>query len=116
MSPRVRYAVILALATALGACEVMEPFTTAPSAVVTSRRVNAVPAERTNGVAIGRSTRADVAAALGRTLVINFDNGYEIWVYRIANAPGAEYLVLFSPSGVVTKTRLRPAPATDRRG
>ena len=31
---------------------------------------------------IGRSTKAEVAAALGKATVIPFDSGYEVWVYR----------------------------------
>lgn len=73
---------------------------------------------------IGRSTRADVRAALGETLAISFDNGYEVWVYHLSDDPraaqrrwlrpqaaaSAEFVILFAPSGVVTKTRTRPAP------
>ena len=63
----------------------------------------------------GKSTKADVLAALGRTTAITFDSGYEIWIYHIKDAAQrearlAEFVVLFDPSGVVTKTRTRPAP------
>lgn len=64
----------------------------------------------------GTSTKADVAAALGTGTVVKFDSGYEVWVYRAkaykpaVDAPGTnELLVLFSPSGVVKKTRIRLA-------
>jgi hypothetical protein len=78
---------------------------------VTSLRKKVVPADRVkDAVAIGKSTRADVIAALGETLVISFDTGYEVWVYRLANAPTAEFVILFAPSGLVAKTRIRPAP------
>lgn len=87
-----------------------------------------------DAIAIGKSTKADVIAALGKTVVINFDSGFEVWVYRVKGseketsgktgltalfAPRAaekatpaktEFVVLFAPSGVVTKTRIRPAP------
>jgi hypothetical protein len=83
-----------------------------------------------DAVVIGRSTKADVIAALGESLVIRFDNGYEVWVYHLADdttagqkrlrtrsgaddtRPGesAEYVILFQPSGVVAKTRMRPSP------
>ena len=66
-------------------------------------------------VSPGKSTKADVLAALGKTTTINFDSGYEIWVYHVKDearrdAGAAEYVVLFAPSGVVAKTRTRPAP------
>ena len=86
------------------------PTATTPSAVVTSPRKKIVsPALVKDAVTIGRSNRTDVIAALGETLVIRFDTGFEVWVYGLANAPGAEYVILFAPSGVVTTTRIRPA-------
>ena len=52
----------------------------------------------------GKSTRDDVIAALGKTTVVNFDSGFEVWVYRIkddpaerADRPGAEFVVLIAP-------------------
>ncbi|WP_411879515.1 hypothetical protein [Polaromonas sp. YR568] len=60
----------------------------------------------------GTSTKADVAAALGPAAVVRFDSGYEVWAYREkpprSTAPGAEFVILFTPSGVVQKTRIRP--------
>ena len=62
----------------------------------------------------GTSTKADVAAALGPGTVVKFDSGYEVWVYRAkaykpaVDAPGTnELVVLFAPSGIVKKTRIR---------
>ncbi len=61
------------------------------------------------------STKADVLALLGPARQIGFDSGYAVWVYR--DAPGdsesepAEFVVLFAPSGVVKKTRMRAAYA-----
>lgn len=87
--------------------------------------------DATQAIAIGKSTKADVIGALGKTQVIGFDSGFEVWVYqykddasantgsaeRIARAGArnepqgkAEFVVLFAPSGVVAKTRIRPAP------
>jgi len=106
---------------------------TVPTAVVTPQRAKVMPADRVkDAVAIGKSTKADVIASLGETLVISFDTGYEVWVYRLANdtsakaAPtpriastgsekawpltAAEFVILFAPSGLVAKTRIRPAP------
>jgi len=60
----------------------------------------------------GSSTKADVAAALGPATVVRFDSGYEVWAYREkppkSEIPGAEFVILFTPSGIVQKTRIRP--------
>ena len=72
-----------------------------------------------NAVAVGTSTRNDVLAALGNATAISFDSGYSEWVYRFSDdttTRGAlpaktEFVVLFTPSGIVTKTRLRVPPA-----
>ena len=82
-------------------------------------------------VIIGKSTKADVIAALGETTVIRFDSGSEVWVYHVDDGEPAskswmeriglagpkratrgrtEFVVVFAPSGVVTKTRTRPPP------
>jgi hypothetical protein len=68
-------------------------------------------------IAIGKSTKADVAAALGPAIAIPFDSGYEVWVYRWPGADrtpraATELVVLFEPSGLATKLRLRPGDAT----
>ena len=65
-----------------------------------------------DSIMIGKSTKADVMAALGPATVINFDSRYEVWVYRARSREPAEakaeFVILFSPDGVVRKTRLRP--------
>jgi hypothetical protein len=66
----------------------------------------------TDTITIGKSTKADVRAALGEALIIDFDSGYEVWVYRErlrekAPPPATELVLLFAPSGVLTKTRMR---------
>lgn len=63
-------------------------------------------------VVAGTSSKADVIAALGSGNVVSFDSGFEVWVYR-AKAAGtatdsAEFVILFAPSGIVKKTRIRP--------
>jgi hypothetical protein len=58
-------------------------------------------------IASGTSTKADVLTQLGPANVVRFDSGFEVWVY---SPPGAEFVVLFTPSGVVKKTRIRPLP------
>ena len=109
----------------------------APSAQVTSPRSNIITADRTkDAVVVGKSTKADVLASLGKSLVISFDTGFEIWIYRLADDTRAgaavprrvtgggqvppdrraEFVVLFAPSGVVAKTRIRPAPQPSPQG
>ena len=83
--------------------------------------LTAVPAHvASDAVVIGKSTKADVIAAFGKTRGISFDSGFEVWVYQVTgNAPVipgwrkpgmTEYVLLFAPSGLVTKTRIRPSP------
>ena len=101
-----RIGVAVALAGCIAGCAT--PLATTPNAFVTAARAKIVAAERVkDAVTIGKSTRADVVAALGETLVISFDSGYEVWVYRVAQDRRAEFVVLFAPSGIVSKTRLR---------
>ena len=68
-----------------------------------------------DSIAIGQATRADVLAALGPASALRFDSGYEIWVYRAkateATGAKAELVVLFAPSGIAKKTRIRPTYA-----
>ena len=70
-------------------------------------------------VTIGKSTKADVEAALGKALVVSFDSGYEVWVYREKSAAAGagmfgspakekiELVLLFEPAGTLKKTRIR---------
>ena len=65
-----------------------------------------------DSITIGKTSKADVMATLGTATVINFDSGYEVWVYRAKSREPAEakaeFVILFSPDGVVRKTRVRP--------
>lgn len=68
-------------------------------------------------ITIGKSTQADVFAALGEAIAITFHSGYDVWVYRWAGSEpttraATELVVLFAPSGVATKVRVRPGYAT----
>ena len=69
--------------------------------------------DATDSITPGKTSKADVTAVLGAATVINFDSGYEVWVYRAkSRGPAeakAEFVILFAPDGVVKKTRLRPA-------
>ena len=71
------------------------------------------PAIAQASIAPGKSTKADVLAALGPGIAIKFDSGYEVWAYRWPGAQGTsraatELVILFEPSGIVKKTRIRP--------
>lgn len=70
----------------------------------------------------GVSTQADVAAALGPAAVVRFGSGHEVWAWRsrVDQAssrqkapPRSELIVLFSPAGVVQKTRIRQPDGTE---
>ena len=133
MTTLFRIGVACALSACIAGC--VAPGTPAvPTATVTPLRTKVIAADSVrNAILIGKSTRADVLAALGETLIISFDSGFEVWVYRLASdtpargaqAQGvtrigsdrgaragttAEFVVLFAPSGLVAKTRIRPAP------
>ena len=63
-------------------------------------------------IRVGKSTKADVRAALGEAVVVDFETGYEVWVYREglpekAKPPVRELVLLFEPSGMLAKTRIR---------
>src|SRR4051812_19742216 len=69
-------------------------------------------------VTIGKSTKAEVEAALGKAIAVSFDSGYEVWVYREKGTRGlfarptgdnAELVLLFEPRGVLKKSRIRDA-------
>ena len=79
-------------------------------------------------ISIGKSTRADVQAAVGKPKAVRFDNGFEVWAYRIIDqakakaaaakarsqrmeeppVPETELVVLFDQAGTATKARLGP--------
>jgi hypothetical protein len=64
-----------------------------------------------DAVAIGSASKVEVLAALGSGKVVTFDSGFEVWVYEDRSAPPnadkAEFVILFTPSGIVKKTRIR---------
>ncbi len=72
------------------------------------------------GIEPGESTKSDVRSQLGPPKVIDFANGYEVWVYRAfspeTKAMTGERVVLFAPSGLVQKSRaIRLLPAKGTR-
>ena len=127
MTLHLRWVLPLAYAACTTAC--VSTAAGPPTATVTHARPAMVAPERaTRAVSIGH-TKAAVISALGETQVIRFESGFEVWLYRLSGdtaeqgiarlfggsgaRDAAEFVVLFAPSGVVAKTRIRPAP---RRG
>lgn len=51
------------------------------------------------------TTKAQVREALGDATAVAFKSGYEVWVYR--EPPAAELVLLFEPSGILSKKRVR---------
>jgi ABC-type Fe3+-hydroxamate transport system substrate-binding protein len=114
MKPLFRAAVMIALCAAAAGCAVTG------STSLTAASATTVPAGAGNAVVAGKSTKAEVIAALGKTTVVHFDSGFEVWVYQLKDSARAgveaeprgnsEFVVLFTPAGVVSKTRTRRAP------
>lgn len=63
----------------------------------------------------GKTSRAELAASLGPANKVRFASGFEIWIYRDMRRsnqpPGSppELVLLLDPSGIVRKTRIKPA-------
>ncbi|TDP72534.1 hypothetical protein [Roseateles toxinivorans] len=97
-----------------------EPSPDGPGPVRTPAGQALTPQAAMELIAIGKSGKAEVAAALGsKAIVIPFDSGYEVWVYRWpgpdkTTRAATELVLLFEPSGLVKKLRLRPGYATVR--
>lgn len=112
-APCVAAFVICLWAAGCAGIGMFEPSAPRPGAARTPAGEALAPQAAMRSIAIGRSTKADIAHALGAAIVIPFDSGYEVWVYRWPGAEkttraATELVVLFSPSGLVTKARLRP--------
>ena len=100
---------ILAATALLAGCALLQPppkpadAPLGPGEILSARTAE-------SALTIGRSTKADVRAALGEGTVVSFDSGYEVWVYRqpaVEKAPAAELVLLFERSGILSKTRVR---------
>jgi hypothetical protein len=101
--------VLVAACILVGGCAVLEPpkktATLGPAEIRSARAAS-------DAIAIGKSTKADVRAALGEAIVVDFESGYEVWVYRErlgekAKPPATELVLLFDPSGTLAKARTR---------
>ncbi len=114
----------LVLAVAVSACSTLPAKNAVPQP--------ASPAVVMDTVQLGTSTKTELAAMLGKAHdSALFDSGYEVWVYEfkptaaeVGSAGAAfsrllggramrgktEVVLLFAPSGIATKMRLRPIP------
>ena len=106
-----------ALTSALWLAGCASAFRTAKPALPPFRDPSMSLQAASDTMTLGKTTKAEALATLGPATVVKFDSGFEVWVYRDKSpetkaAPG-EFVILFAPSGVVKKTRLRPA--YDRR-
>ena len=100
--PRASAVALLALCVCVAGCA-------APGGQPSRTPAAGVPAEARSALTVGKSTKGDVLAALGKTVTVPFDSGYEVWVYHLK--PGtAEFVLLFDPAGVLARTRVRTAP------
>lgn len=104
--------ILLAACAVISSCALLEapppPVASAPLRPGEIRSAETAP----DTLTIGKSTKADVRAALGAATVIDFDTGYEVWVYRERPredvAPRAtELVLLFAPAGILTRSRVR---------
>jgi hypothetical protein len=96
----IRGVLTLLLCLSIAACAV-RPRQTAP---LGPGEIASAQAGR-SAIAIGKSTKGDVRAALGQAVVVDFTSGYEVWVYRERERP-TELVLLFAPSGVLAKARI----------
>lgn len=130
MKAPVQAGIVSAFCVCIAGCAVStaSSYTTASAAPI---RATISAHDVSDAITIGKSTKGDVLAALGPTQAIRFDSGFEVWVYQYkSDAPAkatpvdrrdraaaakrasgkSEFVVLFSQSGVVAKTRVRHAP------
>ena len=96
-----------------------DPAPAGPGSARTPTGESPAPQTALSMIVPGKSTKADVVAALANPIVISFDSGYEVWVYRWRGADtttraATEVVVLFDPSGLATKARLRPGYPTPK--
>ena len=106
-------AVVAGLCVGCAGTGMLDASTPGAGSVRTPAGESLTPQAAMQRLAPGKSTQADVLAALGPATVIPFDSGWQVWVYRwpgrekTARA-ATELVVLFEPSGLVSKARIRP--------
>jgi outer membrane protein assembly factor BamE (lipoprotein component of BamABCDE complex) len=101
---------VVLLGAAVGGCA----GPSAPQQGAELSKAGAMPPQAAQSmVAVGKSTKADVEAALGKAATVQFDSGWDVWAYRWRGKQrttrgDTELVILFGPDGVVRKTRIRP--------
>jgi len=111
---------LLACSALIAGCAALGSSALAPDAPGVVRAGGISPSAAQASVSIGKSTKADVKAALGAAAAVPFDSGFEVWVYRWpgaqrTNRAATELVILFDPSGVVKKARVRPGYGPEPR-
>ena len=106
----------LAACALLAGCALVQPAPKPADAPLGPGEIHSADAAA-SALSIGKSTKADVRAALGDAVTVDFKSGYDVWVYRerppektekaAEPPPPAELVLLFNPSGVLAKTRVR---------
>jgi hypothetical protein len=108
-----RIGAVLVCLSAAGCAGRAGPYAPAPGSDHVPTSPALAPEAAAGLIALGQSSKAEVESRLGKALVIAFDSGYEVWVYRWRGADGStrgapELVLLFEPAGRATKLRLRP--------
>lgn len=97
----------------------VEPSPKGPGSARTPTGESPAPQTTLDLVVLGKSTKTEVIAALGPATVVSFDSGYAVWVYRWRGADttpcsATEVVLLFDPSGLATKARMRSGCETQQ--
>ena len=104
---------VLAACLFIGGCVLLEPPTKTPQTAAPLGQAEIRSARgAADTISVGKSTKADVRAALGEAVVLDFESGYEVWLYKEragekGKPPATELVLLFDPSGTLAKTRIR---------
>lgn len=109
------------------------PLTGCVSSLIGPSKIS-ISEHKVHTIVVGKTNKAQLLSLLGQTKSIQFDSGYEVWIYQIPSqemqsvtieeslaymllgkgTPGkTEFIVLLNPAGIVSKTRVRPIPNTN---
>lgn len=106
----------MALCAACAGTSLLDPSPDGRGMARTPTGASITPQAAMEAVTLGKTTKSELASALGQAIAIPFDSGYEVWVYRWPGADrstraATELVVLFEPGGVATKVRVRQGVA-----
>ena len=107
----VRSSIAAACCAGLAGCAGVGGHPNAPASAAIALREGVSTQAAAAAIVPGQS-KDSVRAALGKAIEIKFDSGYEVWVYRGPESARrsdvrTEFVILFAPSGLVKKTRVR---------